>query len=191
MNLSDFHWLSGGEVREENGGLVLTAPPMTDYFRDPEEKNTRQNAPFLCTEVSGDFVLRARVRHGFLATYDACCLMVLVSDAVWAKACFEYTDYGTHAAVSVVTNGVSDDANHSDIHQDSLWLQLVRRGNAFGAHYSLDGKTWFMTRCFSLPAGGTVLTGLVAQSPAGNGGRMEFYDVSLEHRTLQNLRAGV
>ena len=46
--------------------------------------------------------------------------MVMQSDAVWGKACFEQSDFGTHAVVSVVTNGVSDDANGCNIDGDTV-----------------------------------------------------------------------
>jgi len=42
------------------------------------------------------------------------------------ESCFELTDFGIHAAVSVMTkNGESDDANGCDIiGQDFLWLKV-------------------------------------------------------------------
>ena len=58
----------------------------------------------------------------------------------WAKCCFELTDFGTHAAVSVVTNGDSDDANECNLEEDTAWLQVCRVGNNFAFHYSVDGK---------------------------------------------------
>ena len=69
------------------------------------------NAPFYYTEVKGDFVFRAKVRPNHRYTYDACALMVIRDEKMWAKAAFEKTDFGTKAAVCVVTNQVSDDAN--------------------------------------------------------------------------------
>ena len=74
------------------------------------------NAPFYYTEITGDFVMRVKVSHDFKDTYDSASIMVMQDMKNWAKACFEMTDFGTHAAVSVIArNGESDDANGCNI----------------------------------------------------------------------------
>jgi len=191
MDFTGFQWTNGSALRQEGEWLVITAPAKTDVFCDPQGVATNLNAPFYHTDVTGDFTLRARVRHAFRSTYDACVLMAMASPDVWAKVCFEATDFGTRAAVSVVTKGVSDDANGPDLDADTVWLQLCRRGDAFACHYSRDGKNWRMTRCFSLPAGETMQVGLVAQSPAGPGAELFFSHVELLPAAPENLRAGV
>ena len=114
------------------------------------------------------FVLRAKVSHAFKDTYDSCSIMVFQDATHWAKSCFELTDFGTNAVVSVVTKGDSDDANGPNIDGDEVWLQMCRKDNAFAFHYSLDGEYFFMTRFFTLPAvGKTVKIGLLAQAPTG------------------------
>jgi len=92
--------------------------------------------------------------------------------------------------VSVVTNGVSDDSNGCNIEADSVWLQVVRAGNNFAIHYSLDGEKYDMVRLFSLPVESTVKVGLEAQCPAGEGGYRYFSHLSIEKKTVRNLRAG-
>jgi regulation of enolase protein 1 (concanavalin A-like superfamily) len=47
--------------------------------------------------------------------------MVWADSDHWAKLCFESTDFGTRAIVSVVTNGVSDDANGVNYHWPDVW----------------------------------------------------------------------
>ena len=148
------------------------------------------NAPFLYTEVKGDFVFRAKVRPGHRYVYDACALMVISDEYVWAKAAFEKSDFGTNAVVCVVTDQISDDANGCNIDQDTVWLQIVRAGDVFCVHYSLDGERFDMVRLFHLPVGESVKVGLEAQSPAGEGGIRLFSEISLENRTVKNLRAG-
>lgn len=54
-----------------------------------------------------------KVSHAFKETYDSASVMVMKDLSSWAKCCFELTDFGTHAAVSVVTKGDSDDANRA------------------------------------------------------------------------------
>ena len=110
----------------------------------------------------------------------------------WAKACFEKTDFDTHAAVSVVTrNGESDDANGCNIMGNTVWLKVCRVGNSFSFHYSEDGKKFYMTRFFNLPAGETVKVGLLAQAPTGNGGARCYERLSIEKGTVKNIRFGV
>ena len=195
-DLSGWKWLNESRAMAVDGELAILAPAGTDWFNDPVPKNGRlsapvANAPFFYTEVSGDFVFRARVRPSHRYTYDACTLMVIRDEYMWAKAAFEKSDFGTAAAVCVVTDQVSDDANGCDIGQDFLWLQIARAGDVFCVHYSVDGERFNMVRLFHLPVGESVKAGLEAQSPAGKGGIRLFSDITLEKRTVADLRAGI
>ena len=179
------------------GGLRIHAPAKTDFFQDPafaaqrDGDPGRASAPYLWLHVEGDFVARAHVKPTFASTYDAGALMVRGDERHWAKLCYESTDLGTHAAVSVVTNSVSDDANGADLDAERLWLQVVRQGDLLGMHYSLDGTSWRMVRYCALPLPSQVQVGLVAQSPVGPGTSVEFYTFTVEPRSVQNMRAGV
>ena len=119
-------------------------------------------------------------------------VMVMHDMTNWAKRCFELTDFGTHAAVSFVTiNGASDDANGCNIEgQDYLWLKVCRGGRAFSFHYSLDGENFNMTRYFLMPETKAIKVGLLAQAPTGNGSKRIYENLSIEHITVKNIRAG-
>ena len=193
----DFRWLNESGAHFTDDALVLYAPENSDYFfsryMETDPANTPGisfSAPFFYTKVTGDFVLRAQVSHDFLYTFDASSIMVMHDPLVWAKACFEKTDFGTHAAVSVVTNHISDDANGCNVKGNSLWLQAARVDNAFAFHYSEDGEHFYMMRYFSLPAGPDMMVGFVPQSPIGKGGERVYRNVSLIQKTVKNLRAG-
>lgn len=173
------------------GGLRVHVPPQVDYFQDPAGVMQNDSAPYLWKEVSGDFVAQAHVKPGFNTHYDAGAIMVRHDSHHWAKLCFESTDIGTTAAVSVVTNGVSDDANGANLDTEDLWLQVSRIGDVFTMHYSLDGKTWRMVRIFRLSLPAAVRVGLVAQCPVGPGTTIDFLYFNIEQRTIQNPRAGV
>ena len=116
--------------------------------------------------------------------------MVMQDFQVWAKACFEKTDFDTHAVVSVVTNQTSDDANGCNIDGYSVWLKIARVDNTFSFLYSIDGEKFFMTRFFNFPVEKTIKVGFVAQAPAGKGGNRYFESFSLEHKKVKNLRSG-
>lgn len=173
------------------GGLRVRAGAKTDFFQNPNGSPGSNTAHLLWLSVEGDFVARTHVRPTFASTYDAGALMMRHDETHWAKICYEATDFGTHAAVSVVTNGVSDDANGADLDAESLWLQIVRQDNLFGLHYSLDGADWRMVRYFTLPVPPQVKIGLVAQSPVGPGTNVDFLSFSVKPRRVSNMRAGV
>lgn len=200
MDLKEnFHWINEGEIVLEDNRIIMTAPALTDFFCGGETTSEEGilpeslcNAPYYYTEWEGDFVLTVKVSHAFKETYDSASVMVMHDMNNWAKCCFELTDFGTHAAVSVVTvNGESDDANGCNIEgQDHLWLKVCRVGRAFSFHYSLDGEQFYMTRYFLMPESKTIKVGLLAQAPTGNGGKRIYEDLSIEPITVKNIRFG-
>ena len=111
------------------GGIRVAVPPVTDYFRDPAGEKIKDNGPYLWREVTGDFVARLHVRPTFAGRYDAGGILVRQDEERWAKLCFESTNFGTTAAISVVTRGLSDDANGVDLAVPDLWLQVCRAGD--------------------------------------------------------------
>ena len=192
----EFKWMNESKLTKTGDKIVMYAPEHTDFFNggtatsvEGELPANLCNAPYYYTEVTGDFVLRVKVSHGFRDTYDSASVMVMQDMEHWAKACFELTDFGTHAAVSVVTKGDSDDANGCNIEGDTAWLQVCRVGNSFAFHYSVDGETFYMTRFFNLDCGNTVRVGLLAQAPTGSGDRV-YEHLRIKNRTVGNIRAG-
>ncbi len=194
-----FECINPSEIKESGDRIEVYAPAQSDFFCNNgaigEEGITPEslcNAPFYYTEQTGDFVLTVRVSHAFQDTYDSASVMVMADMLNWAKACFEKTDFGTHAAVSVVTkNGESDDANGCNLDGNIAWLKVCRVANAFSFHYSVDGEHFYMTRFFTLPVRDTVKVGLLAQAPVGNGGMRVYEKLKLESKTVKNLRSGV
>lgn len=195
----NFKWLNEGEIKIEEDKIVMKAPPLTDFFCggniDSDEgilPKSLCNAPYYYIEIEGDFVLQVKVSHDFKDTYDSASVMVMQDMENWAKCCFELTDFGTHAAVSVVTiNGHSDDANGCNIDgQNSVWLKICRAGSAFSFHYSIDGEKFYMTRYFTLPNISKIKVGLLAQAPTGNGGDRIYEHLCIESRTVKNIRVG-
>lgn len=193
-----YKWINEGKIKTDNNRIEIFAPAQSDFFFNNgtigEEGITPEslcNAPFYYTEVAGDFVMRVKVSHDFKDTYDSASVMVMHDMQTWAKACFEMTDFGTHAAVSVIArNGESDDANGCNIEGNDAWLQICRCGQSFAFHYSVDGENFYMMRFFNLPVGETVKVGLLAQAPQGNGGIRVYTDLTLEKKTVKNIRMG-
>ncbi|MCL1863153.1 MAG: DUF1349 domain-containing protein [Defluviitaleaceae bacterium] len=188
-------WLSESELKKDGDKITIFAPPSSDFFNNPVPENGKfkapqKNAPFLYSDIEGDFVIRVKVKPNFESVYDAACIMVIQDENLWLKAAYEKSDFDTTAVVSVVTNKVSDDANGCNLALDSIWLQVARVGNNFAVHYSMDGEKFDMVRLCMLPMEGTVKVGIEAQCPMGQGGIREFYGLSIEKRSISDLRAG-
>ncbi len=191
---SPLQWL--GEPADWNvkdAGLTLTAGRETDLFRDPGGAPARANAPALLFPVGGDFVLSARVTVGFRATFDAGVLLIFESGSSWAKLCFERSPQGEPAIVSVVTKGVSDDAN-AMTRPGPIHLRIARLSGAYAFHASDTGEHWELIRYFSLSAthpDANLRVGFLTQSPTGEGCTATFSDIAFERRTLEDIRSGV
>ncbi len=194
---------SAVETSIRNGEITMVAPERCDCFVNPLNGEATFNAPFYHLTQTGDFVANVHVTPGFGDRYDAGALMVYETKSKWFKFAFEMTDLGYASAVSVVTDGVSDDANGEPILTSSAWLQIARHGDAWGLHYRIDNPSggrapaasagtghWKTVRVFGLPMSAEVKVGLVAQSPVGSGCRVVFTGFEVKDYALGDLRRG-
>jgi uncharacterized protein len=182
---------------EQSGSLIATAAARTDIFIDPGGATTLNAesmlnaAALLGAAPEGDFQFSARVTVDFGATYDAGVLLLWIDDRHWAKLCFEFSPAREPMVVSVVTRGVSDDANAYVVTGRSVWLRVSRIDHAYGYHASTDGQRWRMIRFFRVAessAGDKV--GFEAQSPTGDGCTVTFDDIRFVTERLGDLRDG-
>jgi hypothetical protein len=193
----NYKWLNESNVVFIDNSMIIDATAKSDFFcnngavsQSGITPESLCNAPFFYTEISGDFVFSVKVSHEFCDTYDSASIMIMKDQNTWAKSCFEKTDFNTHAVVSVVTNKTSDDANGCNIDGNEVWLKAVRVSNSFSFHYSITGEQYFMTRFFNLPVDEIIKVGFVAQAPTGNGGKRYYKNVSIEQKTVKNIRYG-
>jgi uncharacterized protein len=171
--------------------ISITSGADTDWFIDPAGEPGKNNAPIaLFVPPDPAFCLQARVTVGFAATYDAGVLFVYANDALWAKLCFEYSPQRQPMIVSVVTHGVSDDCNSVVVGDNSVYLRVYRRREVFAFHYSLDGHYWHVVRYFTLGDLGQLWMGFSAQSPTGQGCKVDFSEILYTPRILSDLRNG-
>jgi regulation of enolase protein 1 (concanavalin A-like superfamily) len=185
-------WLSPpAESGVADETLTIVAGPRCDWFIDPDGVSEPVlNAPALVGEPEGDFILSARVTVDFAATFDAGVLVLFGNDRTWAKLCFEYSPAGEPMVVSVVTRGVSDDCNAFAVEGNQVWLRVARLGAAFAFHASSDGRIWRLVRYFGLDHVGALAAGFEAQSPMGDGCRVNFDEIRFEPARLADLRNG-
>jgi len=170
--------------------LAISAGARTDLFVDPQGTATALNAPRLLGTPSADFLLSARVTVAFASTFDAGVLLLYSHDRLWAKLCFEYSPLHQPMVVSVVTRGVSDDANAFQVDGNQVWLRIARMGSACAFHASTDGQYWQFIRHFALDADGDLAAGFLAQSPTGDGCTASFDDLRFAPERLHELRDG-
>jgi regulation of enolase protein 1 (concanavalin A-like superfamily) len=171
--------------------LTVGAGPRTDMFADPGGGEPVLTAPrLLGVPPDGDFQLSAQVRVGFAGSFDAGTLLVWIDEEHWAKLCFEFSPQGQPMVVSVVTRGVSDDANGFTVDGDTMWLRVSRLGGAWAFHGSTDGTMWHFVRFFALPSAGPVRVGFEAQSPVGDGCLVRFERIRFSAERLADLRGG-
>ena len=182
---------------EPTASVLVSAAAHTDFYLNPggedsgDAETLSNGATLLGTPPAGDFQLSAKVTVDFQAQYDAGVLMLWIDERHWAKFCFEMSPAGAPMVVSVVTRGVSDDANAFVVPERTVWLRLSRIGRAYAFHAATDGTTWQLIRVFSLgDAVSEHKVGFEAQSPTGDGCAVTFADVRFLPDRLQELRDG-
>lgn len=187
------HWLGdAADYTVDEHGLGLTAPPRSDRFIHPAGSPAFDSAPALLGDVSavGDYQLAARVSVDFAGDYDAGALLLWAGSTSYAKLCFEFSPQRQPMAVSVVTRGVSDDANGFPVDGNSLWMRISKVSTAYAFHASADHGFWHLVRFFDLGAAREPELGFLSQSPVGAGCTARFTDVTFVAATLQDLRDG-
>ncbi len=169
--------------------LTISAGPRSDLFISPQGDAIILNAPRLLFTPDGDFQLSALVSAEFASTFDAGVLLVYSGNHTWAKLCLEYSPLSEPMVVSVVTRGVSDDANSILVPGGKIFMRISRMGPAFAFHVSSDGSTWQLIRHFALGEG-TVTAGFLAQSPTGEGCTATFEQIAYSPTRLKEIRSG-
>ena len=191
-NLQSFTWMNEPEEFQFfDGSLKIKTGEKTDFFNNPENNEITANAPFLYKELEGDFVATALVKPNFDDIWNACSIVIHMDATHWIKLAFENSDATGKSIVTVVTNGISDDANGAVLNEkDSIWLRIIRKGNIYALHWSEDGKDFIMARLAAMPVFDKVKVGLETQCPAGEGAEHEVLYFSIEQRTITDLRKG-
>ncbi len=177
--------------------VVGRASARTDLYVDPTgagsggAETLLNAATLLGTPPAGDFQLQARVQVDFASRFDAGVLLLWVDERTWAKFCFELSPAAEPMVVSVVTRGLSDDANAFTVADRSVWFRVARVDGVYAFHASTDARTWQLVRVFSLgerPVEHRV--GFEAQSPTGEGCTVTFDEVRFTTARLVDLRDG-
>ena len=169
-------------------GLKIVPEARTDFFRMGDQ--VVDNACYLYVEMEGDFTLVAEAHAELVGFGDAAALMIRAREDLWAKLCLERSPIGDVSAVSVVTDGNSDDANNELLENPECYLRITRSGDVFGMHYSLDGTVWRFIRKFVLNMPETIKVGIHAQAPFVGGCQVLFTSLDLYGIPVADFRSG-
>lgn len=171
--------------------LSIRAGKLTDLFIDPAGAVNIDNVPVALFSVpDANFLLSAKVKVEFAATFDAGVLQLRVDAQRWAKLCFEFSPQVQPTIVSVVNRGVSDDCNSVAIAGNEVYLRIAHTHKATAFHYSLDDKFWHLVRYFSLGEMEAVQAGFSSQSPTGDGCIATLSEIRYVAGVLKDLRSG-
>ena len=177
-----------------NGDVVtLTSDAKKDFFNDPGNGEAVGNAPVLLAKVDNakPFTLTAKVSPEFKQTYDAGALYVYVSSTLWQKFAFERDERAVSRIVSVRTIETSDDNNHQNIGQPSVYLKISSDSKTIAFYFSQDNKTWNLAKLYKNEYPKVIWVGVSSQSPIGDGNKTLFENVSLTHESVKDFRMGI
>ena len=192
-DLGKFAWMNPPKAFSiKNGSLTIEAPKGSDFFNNPEDGQVTGTAPYLFMEIKGDFVAKAHIQPDFSSQWNAVALMVFLDEDHWIKFAFENSDTTGPSIVTVVTKSLSDDAN-GVILADSraIWLKLIRKGNNYSMLWSKDDTDYKMARLTTLPESTSVKIGVEAQCPVGPIATHSISHLSLEEKTVRDMRKGI
>jgi len=166
----------------ENGALVVTTDPATDFWRITGYGYVRDNGHLYGELLAGDFDLSMRVRGSYAEQYDQAGAMVRVDELRWLKTGIEYVD-GRMRFSTVITNDHSSWAI-ADLPADigALGLLLTRRGDALEVRYWIDRGEPQLAALAYLPPDPEVLAGPMCAAPEGGGFQVTFEDLSITPR---------
>ncbi|HBK87968.1 MAG: DUF1349 domain-containing protein [Cyclobacteriaceae bacterium] len=180
------------QVAVEDQHLVISSPPKSDYFNEPDESARYGNAPILLTRLDNTvpFTWTATILPVFTTTYDAGAIYLYVDSGHWLKFAFEQDERGNKRIVTVRTRGTSDDNNHDIISQEAIDLKISSDGKSIGFYYSTDHTNWQVVRVFKNDYPGQLWLGISAQSPWGEGNKVTFSNCALTPGSIKDFRKG-
>ena len=172
--------------------LSMFVTPKTDFWRVTHYGFTVDDGPFYYTEVGGEFEVKVKISGEYRTRFDQMGLMLRIDEKTWIKAGVEYVNEKVNLS-AVVTHGHSDWSVNELTHlPKAVWLKAVRRLDAVEMSFSLDGEFYSMMRLAFFPAGRSIMVGLTAASPDGEGFDALFEEFEIKHlpdkRRLQWLR---
>ena len=165
----------------ENGKLILSVTPQTDYWRITHYGFTVDDGPFYYSKRGGEFEVSVKITGKYKSRYDQMGLMLRIDEKHWIKTGIEYVD-GVYNFSTVTTNDYSSwSVIELQEKPSSIWIRAIRKKDAVEIYYSLDGKKYTMSNLAYLPQQKPLMVGMMAASPDGDGFEAIFEDFSIKH----------
>lgn len=182
QSLEKMQWFNEPEKWQiKDNSLIMQVTPKTDYWRISHYGFTVDDAPFYYGTYGGEFEAKVKLTGDYKARFDQMGLMIRVDQKNYIKTGVEFVD-GKFNISTVVTHEKSDwSVTPLDKAPPFIWIKAVRRLDAIEIFYSLDDKTYIMTRNAPLQDNSPVMVGLMAASPDGNGFEAKFERFSVKH----------
>jgi len=182
QSLEKLTWFNEPEHWEiKNSSLIMQVTPKSDYWRISHYGFTVDDAPFYYGNYGGEFEAKVKLTGAYKARFDQMGLMIRTDHENYIKMGVEFVD-GKFNISTVVTHTKSDwSVTTLDKVPPFIWIKVVRRLDALEIFYSLDDKTYIMTRNAPLKDNAPVMVGLMAACPDGNGFEAKFEHFSVKH----------
>jgi regulation of enolase protein 1 (concanavalin A-like superfamily) len=182
QSLEKLIWFNEPEHWEiKNNSLIMQVTPKSDYWRISHYGFTVDDAPFYYGNYGGEFEAKVKLTGEYKARFDQMGLMIRTDHENYIKTGVEFVD-GKFNISTVVTHTKSDwSVTTLDKVPPFIWIKVVRRLDALEIFYSMDDKTYVMTRNAPLKDNAPVQVGLMAACPDGNGFEARFEHFSVKH----------
>jgi len=177
----------------KDNAVLIQVTPKSDYWRISHYGFTVDDAPFYYGTYGGEFEAKVKLTGDYKVRFDQMGLMIRIDQKNYIKTGVEFVD-GKFNISTVVTNQKSDwSVSPLDKVPPFVWIKAIRRLDAIEIYYSLDDKSYVMTRNAPLADNTPVMVGLMAACPDGNGFEAKFEHFSVKHlpdqRRLEWLKA--
>ncbi|HEX3074002.1 MAG TPA: DUF1349 domain-containing protein [Ignavibacteriales bacterium] len=182
QTLEKMQWFNEPEKWEiKDNSLIMFVTPQSDYWRISHYGFTVDDAPFYYTTYGGEFEAKVKLTGAYSARFDQMGLMLRTDHENYIKTGVEFVD-GKFNVSTVVTHTVSDwSVMQLKEIPPYIWIKVIRRLDAVEIYYSLDDKTYIMTRNAPLKDNHPVMVGLMAASPDGEGFEAKFENFTVKH----------
>ncbi len=171
-------------------GIQIVAGEKTDKYIAPDYSYSIDNAPRLVFEADKDFVFSAIIQHPFNNKWDGGALILEADKENWIKFCFEKDYTGAKRVVSVVTKGISDDANSIELPGDKAHFKMAKKADTVYLYVATTGNDWFLVRAINFKFNNSLKLGLLAQSPEGKTNTVTFSNVKYSAVTIKDFWVG-
>jgi regulation of enolase protein 1 (concanavalin A-like superfamily) len=157
-------WLNPVQAELHEGWLHIVPADKSDFWRKTVTGESADSGHLLFLELSGDFVVEAKISGDFVHQYDHAGLMLRQDATNWLKADAENDPVGTPTLGVVVTRETSDWSISRPAPKEYR-LRIERRGDLVEVKTSDDGREWPLLRQLIFPLRDPVKVGLFAACP--------------------------